>query len=134
MTSIKAKWFNPKLSGSYSGVVSFLKNRNLKLPKDEVEKELLKLKEYYMYRPARSKFKKRRVLVFLPNWLVSLDLIDLQKYSSENNGAKYVLVAIDNFTKKLYTEILKSKHATNVVRALKSIFKRMGQTPRVSNT
>jgi hypothetical protein len=84
--SIKKLYYNPRLSGSYSGLSSFYNERHLNLPKKTVEKELLKLHEYYLYRPAHRKFKKRRVLVYFPNWMLTFDLISLLQYKKENNG------------------------------------------------
>ena len=83
---IKRLYFNPKLSGSYSGLGSFYNHRHLKLPKNVVEKELLKLPEYYLHRPAVKKFRKRRFMVFWPSFMYAFDLVDLQKYKKENRG------------------------------------------------
>jgi hypothetical protein len=129
-SSIKKIYFNPRLSGSYSGFASFYNNRHLKLPKEEVEKELLKLKEYYLFRKALKKFPKRKVMAFLPNWVISADLLDVSKYSNHNNGNRYIVVAIDNFSKRLYTHPIKTKSSDNMIRAFKNLFKQMAQLPR----
>ena len=89
MSSIKKLYFNPILSGSFSGLKSFYSHRHLKQPIDEVEKDLLRLKEYYLYRKSIKKFPKRRVLVFLPNWMITFDLKDVQQYEKENKGYRY---------------------------------------------
>lgn len=90
---IKRLYFNPKLSGSYSELNNFYNERHLKLSKKDVEKELLKLPEYYLYRPALKKFRKRRVMTYFPNWILTFDLISLLQYKNENNGYRLVVIS-----------------------------------------
>ena len=44
--------------------------------------------------------------------------MDMQGYSKENNGYKYICVIIDFFTKFVWIKPLKSKTAAHVVKAL----------------
>jgi hypothetical protein len=78
-SQIKKLYFNTKVGAAFSGLSTFYANRNLKASKKQVEKELLKLKEYYLYRPALRKFKKRRFISYFPNYILCCDLIDVQR-------------------------------------------------------
>ncbi|OXA53323.1 hypothetical protein Fcan01_12837, partial [Folsomia candida] len=127
---IKRLYFNPKLSGSYSGLNNFYNERHLKLSKKDVEKELLKLPEYYLYRPALKKFRKRRVMTYFPNWILTFDLISLLQYKNENNGYSYILNVIDCFSKRMYVEPLKNKNSDTTLMVFKKIFKRLPSIPK----
>jgi hypothetical protein len=50
------------------------------------------------------------------------DLVDMQEYSKQNGGFKYILTVIDVLSKYLWAIPLKSKLASNVVIAFKKIF------------
>ena len=52
----------------------------------------------------------------------SADLMDMSKFSDENNGVKYVLVAIDTFSKYLYLRPLTDKTGKSVAEAFQDIF------------
>jgi transposase InsO family protein len=131
MAEIKRQYFNPKLSGAYSGLSTFFANRKFHKTKKEVENELLKDPAYYFYRPAKKIIKHRRkVVVHLPNFQLVIDLIDTQRYSKENAGYRYILIAIDAFSRKMYAIPLKNKTGTVLVGAMKHIFKQMVRIPR----
>jgi hypothetical protein len=131
MVEIKRQYFNPILSGAYSGLSTFFANRKFDTTKKEVENELLKGPAYYFYRPAKKIIKNRRkVIVHLPNFQLVIDLIDTQRYSKENSGYRYILIAVDGFSRKMYTIPLKNKTGKVLVGAMKRIFKQMVRIPR----
>ena len=82
-----------------------------------------------IYRPARVNFKRRKVTLKSINDLFALDLIDIQNYSKENNGFRYILVGINGFTKKAYTEPLKNKKGETVTQAFRNMLRRMKYNP-----
>ena len=125
---MKQLYFNPKLTGSFSGLRTFAKQR--KIPYKEAEKDLNKLKEYFLYKPARKTFNRRPVVVHFPNYQITFDLIDKQKIAEENRGFKYILIVLYTFTKYAYAEPLKSKSAVTVIKAFKNFFKRMRKLPK----
>lgn len=51
------------------------------------------------------------------------DLVDVSKLSKYNNGVKYLLTAIDVFSKYAYVFPLKSKSADSVLKAFQKLFK-----------
>ena len=67
-------------------------------------KKILKLTDELaeeLYKPVTRKFKRRRVKVKGIDEIWSADLIDMQAFSKENNGIKYLLTVIDIFSKFL---------------------------------
>ena len=85
---------------------------------------------YTLHKPARRRFRRRRVVVSGPfdQWIG--DLADMQKYAAYNDDMKYILFYIDAATRKLYGEATPSKSATSVLQATKVIFQRSKRNPR----
>ena len=52
-----------------------------------------------LYKPVTSKFQRRRVNVNSIDEIWAADLIDMQAFSKNNNGIKYLLTVIDIFSK-----------------------------------
>ena len=73
--------------------------------------------------------KRGRVIVTGINDQFDADLADYYKLSQANDGAKYVLVVIDVFSRYAWVESIKDKTNESVKEAFTSIFQR-GQTPR----
>jgi len=74
MTSkVKKLYFNPRLTGAFTGLKNFSSQR--KINKNEAKKELEKLKKYYLYKPARKNFKRRPIVVHFPNYQIAFDLM-----------------------------------------------------------
>lgn len=74
-----------------------------------------------LFKPARKKFKRRRVVIKGLDDLWNADLAEFGEYTRENRGYKYVLVVIDCFSKYLWTRALKSKTGEEVTRAMSDI-------------
>ena len=75
-----------------------------------------------LHKPIRTKFKKRRVIVYNINDIWSADLMDEQKVAHSNRGYKYILTVIDIFTQFAYAIPLKSKSSTDLIKAFKKLF------------
>ena len=50
------------------------------------------------------------------------DLLDMSRWSRKNRNIKFILVLVDQFTKKLYASPCKSKHVQDVLTALRDVF------------
>lgn len=74
-----------------------------------------------LHRPARRHFKRRHVEQRGINDTIQIDLVEMQNFSKFNNGYRYLLTAINIFSKYAYVRPLKDKTATEVVKAMKSI-------------
>lgn len=61
-----------------------------------------------------------------PLFEIEVDLIDLTTKAQENDGYRYCMVAIDNFTKFAWGVAMKTKQPTDVVNAFKEILDKIG--------
>lgn len=87
---------------------------------------------YALHKPIRKKFFRRRYVARGINHQWQMDLIDMQKYSRENGGYRYILLAIDVFSRQAYAQPLKSKQGKDVAEALELIFEK--EKPRLVQT
>ena len=62
-----------------------------------------------LYKPVTRKFQRRRVHVNGVDEIWVADLIDMQAFSKDNNGIKYLLTVIDVFSKFVWIVPLKRK-------------------------
>ena len=60
---------------------------------------------------------------------IQLDLVDISKFSKFNDGKKFLLTAIDAFTKFAQCQALKNKTQDSVLSGFKEVLKRFGQKP-----
>ena len=79
-----------------------------------------------MTRQARRKFPKSRVIVAGIDSQWDVDLMDMVSLAKQNDGYKYVLVAIDVFSRMAYCQPVKSKNGADV----KAAFQRILAGPR----
>ena len=87
---------------------------NLKFT-DDLAKEL--------YKPVTRKFQRRRVNVNSIDEIWAADLIDMQAFSKDNNGIKYLHTVIDVFSKFVWIDPLKRKTGQDVANAYSRILK-----------
>ena len=64
-----------------------------------------------------SKFKRRKVYSLLKDNIWGVDLADMQSLNKYNKGIKYLLCAIDLFSKYAWVVPLKDKKGTSIVNA-----------------
>jgi hypothetical protein len=57
-----------------------------------------------LHRPARKIFPRRSVITRFKHDLWQADLMDMQSYSNQNLGFKYILVVIDTYTKYVWVK------------------------------
>lgn len=76
-----------------------------------------------LHKPIKRNFPKRRVFSPSVDSIWAGDLVDMQSFSRQNKGYKYILMIIDVFSKYGWAVPLKSKTGINVANALKKLFK-----------
>lgn len=114
---------NPGSFGGVSQLYRQLRDKNIQVKKNDVEKWLISQDPYTIHKPINSKHEFRRLVVPGINYLWQADLIDIKNIENENNGIKYLLTCIDVFSKFAWVECIKSKSALDVLEAFKSITK-----------
>jgi hypothetical protein len=128
---MRRRYVNTKMKGSFRGVEGFRKDSRTGLCSSTVKKELRKIPAYTYHFPRKYKFPRRRVIVPEMNDQWGIDLADIQNISGANNRKRYLLCAIDIFSKRAWMEAVSNKRGPTVLEALKKIFKRAGVQPRL---
>ena len=129
MADVKRTYLNHVLSGSFSAVSGFMKNRLKYKDKTQVESELRKLRGFALHKPIRRKFKRTPIKILFLGETWSCDLRDVQNIAAYNNCNRYVLCCVDNFSKYAYTSLLKDKTAESMIKAFKRIFREAAVRP-----
>ena len=80
---------------------------------------------YGLYKNSRKRFPTPPVIVLGPNIQGAADLMDVKRVADENDGIKYILVVIDDFSRVLRVRELKNKEAKTVSRAMGEILNEM---------
>lgn len=84
-----------------------------------------------LHKPARKHFERRKVVCKGFDDLWQTDLADLQAYSRENAGYRYILIVIDCFSKYMWTAPIKNKTGEQVARAFENILRKAeGRKPK----
>ena len=128
---LKKFYLDPKFPGSYSGAYKFYQEVKNIHPKVTLKKvnEFLKSQDAYTLHKITRKPKFRRTLVFKPRDLWQIDLLDMQKYSKENDGYRYICVIIDCFSRYVWVKPLKNKTGKATVKALALLL--MNERPKL---
>ena len=77
-----------------------------------------------LHKPIIRKFKKRKVYSSFRDNIWGVDLADMQSLSKYNKGIKYLLCAIDLFSKYAWVIPIKDKKGASIVNAFKKIIKK----------
>ena len=82
-----------------------------------------------LHKPIIKKFKKRNVYSSFRDNIWGVDLADMQSLSRYNKGIKYLLCAIDLFSKYAWLIPIKDKKGTSIVNAVKKILSNSDTKP-----
>ena len=86
------------------------------------QKELVSKNELdELHKPIIRKFKKRKGYCSIKDSIWGIDLADMQLISKYNKGIRYLLCAIDSFSKYAFFVSLKDKKGTTIANALQKI-------------
>jgi hypothetical protein len=83
-----------------------------------------------IYKYARKKFPRRRFIQRGMDDTWQIDLIDMQKYSRDNAGHKYIFTCIDTFSKYLWLQPIKSKNKSDTTAAMSRILQHSQRCPK----
>ena len=130
---IEDVYHDPKHPASFTGDRKVLAKHLGKtfLKKNNLEKWLQKDDSYSSHKPIRYKFKRRQTMAAGPRRQYQIDLLDTSKYSSSNEGVKFLLTAIDVFSKFAWAIPIPNKTGPVVANALKKILP-LKKTPSLS--
>jgi hypothetical protein len=130
---MQENYFDPRHPGSYSGVDKYYRSQ-VENTREDVAEFLRGEPAYTLHHPVRYRFARNKVVVSGMNYLWESDLCMFLDYADSNDGYKYILVATDVLSHKLYTQPLKSKTAREVCGAFERIFSSAGVKPQKMRT
>ena len=114
-------YFNPAQAGSFSSAQSLLKHllsqkrpikqgQQIKVPTvKDIQLWLMEKRAYMAHRPLHKKYPMKKVIVGGVNIQLQLDLVDMQQWSAENDGYRYILLTVDCFSRYAFSRPLKTK-------------------------
>ena len=82
-----------------------------------------------LHKPVIKKFNEREVYSQFKDNIWGVDLADTQSLSKKNKGVKYLLCAIDLFSKFAFAVPLKDKKGTSITNAFNKIIKQSNRKP-----
>ena len=82
-----------------------------------------------LHKPVIRKFNKRKVYSQFKDNIWGVDLADMQSLSRKNKGIKYLLCAIDLYSKYAFVIPLKDKKGISIVNAFNKIIKQSNRKP-----
>ena len=116
---LKEIYYNPQTG--YSGINDLVRKSGLssKIVTDWLSRQNV----YTLHKPIRHKFKTRRVIVSSVDDQWQADLVDMQKYKSQNKNINYILTIIDVFSKYAWAIPIKKKTGNDISKAFENVFK-----------
>ena len=124
---LKNKAFEIASNPKYNGYERSLASRVFKFFNKKIEagikNEIKQIKQLAneLHKPIIRKFKKRKVYSSFKDNIWGVDLADMQLISKYNKGIRYLLCAIDLFSKYAWVVPLKDKKGGSIVNAFQSI-------------
>ena len=82
-----------------------------------------------LHKPKKKITEYRKVLSNHINQYFSIDLVEMQEYENDNMGYKYILFAVDVYSRYAFAEPLKSKSGAEVASALQKIINKASSPP-----
>ena len=121
-------WEKPGAAGAFRGIGTTAKTKGVSLKR--AKKFLSKKDAYSLHVTPPRRFSRRGAVAGTINSLWQMDLAMMDKYESENDGKKYLLVIIDVVSRYLYVEAMASKSAEATIEALEAVFLRASSLPK----
>ena len=115
-------WERPPHPTAYAGIGALSQHHGIKT---NTAKDILAGSNTYTTHREPKKVKVfNPYFVYAKRELIQIDLIDIPDLSDANDDSRYILVAIDSFTRKVIVRVLKTKSANAVTKAFKQIILR----------
>ena len=138
LASVRQRYRAHASPGSYGGVGALarvLEGDIAGRRKKGIIEEALRAEESYtLHKPVRYRFPRRRVIVSGPLQQWQADLVDVSSFAADNSGARYLLCAIDVFSKYAWVKTTRTKRGEDVAKAFKDILKEAGKAPAALQT
>ena len=117
---LKGSYYNTKHPAAFGSVTNLAKASGLS--KKSVELWLRSQPTYTLHKTRKKRFPMSRYFVRKPNLQFQADLVDYSKFSSHNEGYKYMLMIMDLFTRQAWAFPLRTKSGSEVARIFRPFF------------
>ena len=87
----------------------------------QIRKFLSQQEAYVLGKSGHTKFNKPSYISYFKFYLIQIDLVDMTRYSKDNDNIKFLITCIDTFSRFLYIRPLQSKKASDVVEGMQKI-------------
>lgn len=125
-------YYNPLSTAAFSTcgrLFKHLKKNGVAVSRQEVSDWLRSQPTYTLHKDRRIRFKRNHYNITNIDDLWEMDLIDMQKYSRNNKGHKYILAVIDCFSKFAWCIPIKRKTPVEIIRGFDEIFSSTDRKP-----
>jgi hypothetical protein len=112
---------------AYAGINRVAKFHNIK--QHQAKSALSEINSYTLHREYKRPKKRNPYFIYYKRQMIQLDLIDFLALARFNSFTKYLIVAIDCFTRKIWVQPLKSRSAQHVLASLQVMIGEMGDKP-----
>ena len=129
LASMVYKFFDKKSIGSGTAKPSSLERIVKDTAKPSSVERSSSILADELHKPVIKKFNKRKVYSQFKDNIWGVDLADMQSLSRKNKGIKYLLCAIDLFSKNAFVVPLKDKKGVSIVNAFDKIIKQSKRKP-----
>ena len=123
---LSAIYYDPEHPASFSGEDKLYRavkeEGRYRISHKKLKKWLGSQETYTLHRQARRIYPRRRVVVMGPGQQADVDLMDMSSLAKYNDGVHFVLLYVDDFSRRVWTHPLKSKSARDMVEAFKVLF------------
>jgi Integrase core domain len=131
LSSIYYDYTNKAGFSSIKKLYNAAKKRNPSITLQAVKDWLQSQVNYTLHKPARRSWKRNRVIVHGINEEFQADLVDMQKYSRQNKGCRWILTVIDVLSKFAWVIPLKNKSSKTLADAFDDFFTDMHSIGRL---
>lgn len=125
-------YYDPNSTVAFSScdrLFNFMKKNGIQGSKSDVIDWLQNQQTYTLHKERRVKFNRNHYNITNIDDLWEMDLIDMQKFSRNNNGHKYILAVIDCFSKYAWCIPIKRKVPDEIIRGFNVIFSSTKRKP-----
>ena len=123
------KFFDKKSTAGSTAEPTSLERSSLERMGSGFVKDSFSILADELHKLVIKKFEKRKVYFQFKDNIWGVDLADMQSLSKKNKGIKYLLCAIDLFSKYPFVIPLKDKKGISIVNAFNKIIKQSNRKP-----
>ena len=116
--------------GSMEKIFTYLQKHNQKeITRQQIKLFLSSQEEVQILKQTKKPKNGGHLTALYPNEVWQLDIFIFNKYKYNNKNNQYILAAVDIFTRYAYAVPMKSKDVSDVIAALKTMFKLSKEKP-----